>query len=593
MDKDYYKNQDLVYLDIETDDSNDCGTDPYRSKIVTVQVLFPDGFKAIKCNSEITHEKFKFLENIVAVGHNLLFECKFIKHHLNITLKNVYDTMIAEHVITGGVSGRTSLNELTEKYCNITLDKTLQRSFIYGKEPSPAQVEYAYQDIVHLETIMKKQLAEVARLNLWNTLEIEMNCVPAVAWMELSGANVDIPTLKEIEATVRAQKDSVEETLKTELTYEQSDAKGKQTTLFGGVTQVTPDLTSPKQLLEALHKKGLKNLVGTGKQEMSKYQGNPIITDLKIWKGSEKLLSGFINPLLGYDRKTGKYGESKFINPVTGRVHPSFNQCGARSGRFSCNNPNLQQQPSRVKEWRHIYKAPAGCKIVAADWSQIELRIVGQLSQEPAYIEAYNDKKDLHKRTAAQMFNLPLEQVTDAQRNMAKSINFGLNYGMGAATLKEKLKMDVGIDLSVDEAQRLKDVFQEMYPNVTNYLYKSGEKGTSQGYVYTAAGRLCVTMNVGVETPEYTSKNRGKNLPIQGLCADMLKTAMREIFLKLEPAGVKLINTVHDELVFECPAEMAEEVGKIVKTEMEKAGKQFLPDLPCVSTVTIDNYWRH
>jgi len=101
VDKDYYKNQNLVYLDIETDDSNDCGTDPYRSKIVTVQVLFPDGFKAIKCNDEITHKKFKFLENVVTVGHNLLFECKFIKHHLNITLKNVYDTMIAEHVITG------------------------------------------------------------------------------------------------------------------------------------------------------------------------------------------------------------------------------------------------------------------------------------------------------------------------------------------------------------------------------------------------------------------------------------------------------------------------------------------------------------
>ncbi|MCK9577038.1 MAG: hypothetical protein M0R51_14135, partial [Clostridia bacterium] len=119
MDKDYYKNQNLVYLDIETDDSKDCGTDPYRSKIVTMQMMM-NGIKGIKCNDEITTKRFKFLEKAVVVGHNLLFECKFIKHHLNITLKNVYDTMIAEHVITGGVSGRTSLNELTEKYCGIT-----------------------------------------------------------------------------------------------------------------------------------------------------------------------------------------------------------------------------------------------------------------------------------------------------------------------------------------------------------------------------------------------------------------------------------------------------------------------------------------
>jgi len=501
--------------------------------------------------------------------------------------------MIAEHVITGGVSGRTSLNELTEKYCGVTLDKTLQRSFVYGKEPSPAQVEYAYQDIVHLETIMKKQLAEVARLNLWNTLEIEMNCVPAVAWMELSGANVDIPTLKEIEATVRAQKDAVEETLKSELTYEQSDAKGKQMTLFGGVTKITPDLTSPKQLLEALHRKGLKNMAGTGKQEMSKYQGNSIITDLKIWKGSEKLLSGFINPLLGYDRKTGKYEQSKFINPVTGRVHPSFNQVGARSGRFACNNPNLQQQPSRLKTWRHIYKAMPGNKIVSADYSQIELRIVGQLSGESAYIDAYTQGYDLHRRTASQMFNVPLDDVTDNQRFMAKAINFGLNYGLGALTLKENLKIAIDEDISEEEAQNMKATFQNMYPKVTKYLSAAGERSFQNGYVYTMAGRLCSSRDPGVETQDYTVKNRGKNLPIQGLCADMIKYAMGKLFLRLEPRGVKLINMVHDELVLECKAEEAEEVGNILKEEMEIAGRMYLSALPCVAEVTIDNYWRH
>lgn len=592
MDNDYFNGKSLIYLDIETDDSNGYGTDPYRSKIVTLQAMMQNGKPHLKCNDEITTEKFKFLENCTVVGHNLLFEYKFIKHCLDITLKNVYDTMIAEHVITGGASGRTSLNELTEKYCGVTLDKSLQRSFVYGKELTEAQINYAYQDILYLPKIMEEQIKEIERLDLWSTIETEMRCLPAVGWMELSGANVDIPTLKAIEMKVRTQKDASEKRLLEELTYEKEE-KVKQVTLFGNAIKVVPKLNSPKDLLTALHKKGYRKLEGTDKKELSKYQGDSLITELKLYRGNEKLIVGFINKMLGYNKDTKKYGQSEFINPVTGRVHASFNQCGARSGRFSCSNPNMQQQPARVEEWRHIYTAMPGYEIIAVDYSQIELRIVGQLSKEPAYIQAYTEGYDLHERTASQMFLVPLEKVTTSQRKMAKSINFGLNYGMGAATLKERLKMDANVDVTEEEAQRLKTVFQEMYPKVTDYLANAGERGFQEGFVHTLAGRLCNTRDPGVEISDYTVVNRGKNLPIQGLCADMIKRAMGELFLKLEPRGVKLINMVHDELVFECKKEEVEEVSKIIKDEMEKAGSLYLKDLPCTATVTIDNYWRH
>jgi DNA polymerase-1 len=234
-----------------------------------------------------------------------------------------------------------------------------------------------------------------------------------------------------------------------------------------------------------------------------------------------------------------------------------------------------------------------GNKIVSADYSQIELRIVGQLSGESAYIDAYTEGYDLHRRTASQMFNVPLEQVTDNQRYMAKAINFGLNYGLGALTLKENLKMNIGVDISEEEAQNMKATFQSMYPKVTKYLYDAGERSFQNGYVYTMAGRLCSSRDPGVETQDYTVKNRGKNLPIQGLCADMVKYAMGKLFLRLEPRGVKLINMVHDELVLECKAEEAEEVGNTLKEEMEIAGRMYLSVLPCVAEVTIDNYWRH
>jgi DNA polymerase I-like protein with 3'-5' exonuclease and polymerase domains len=318
-------------------------------------------------------------------------------------------------VISGGASGRTSLNDLTEKYCGVTLDKSLQRSFVYGKELTPAQINYAYQDIIYLPKIMEEQVKEIERLDLWGTIEVEMKCVPAVAWMELSGANVDIPTLKAIETKVRAQKEASEKMLISELTYT-TEGKTQQKTLFGDLVQTVPKLNSPKSLLEALHKKGYTKLEGTDKKELSKYQGDSLITELKLYRGNDKLIVGFINRMMGYNKDTGKYGESEFINPVTGRVHASFNQCGARSGRFSCSEPNMQQQPARVEEWRHIYKALPGNMIVSADYSQIELRIVGQLSGEPAYIQAYTEGYDLHKRTASQMFNVPLEEVTKNQR---------------------------------------------------------------------------------------------------------------------------------------------------------------------------------
>ena len=313
---------------------------------------------------------------------------------------------------------------------------------------------------------------------------------------------------------------------------------------------------------------------------------------MQIYRKNEKLLSGFIRPILGYENE-GEEVPSRFVNTLTGKVHADFNQYGALSGRFSCTKPNMQQQPSRYEDWRHIYIASPGNKIIAADYSQIELRIIAQLSQDPGFIQAYLDEIDLHKQTASQMFNVPIDSVTKLQRNIAKSINFGLNYGMGASGLKDKLKIDVGIDVTEDEAKRLKDIFQKLYPLVTKYLYNAGEKGFRDGSIRTLGGRLCKTIDPdGKKVEEYTIKNRGKNLPVQGLCADMLKIAMGNIFLVLEPRGVRLINSVHDELVFECNEEEAEEIGEIIKAEMEKAGSLFLKDLPCVVDVTIADFWK-
>jgi DNA polymerase-1 len=581
----------FIFIDIETDDSNGFGLDPYRSKVVTFQAMTSAGKPLILHEPKNLDSLKEKLENNIVVGHNIKFESKYLKLHFGVTLKNVYDTQIAENVLAGGTKSLVPLKDLVFKYCGVVLNKDLQRSFIPGEILSSAQIAYALQDILYLPEIMRKQLREIDRLGLQDILNIEMKAIPAVAWLELSGINVDIEKLKEIEVFVTGLKKQSEETLINELTREEKGS-AVQLTLDGEFSKIVPRINSPLSLLDALLAKGYDKLTGTGKKELAKYQGDSLITELQIFRKNEKLLSGFIRPILGYENE-GEEVPSRFVNTKTGRVHADFNQYGALSGRFSCTKPNMQQQPSRYEDWRHIYVASPGNKIIAADYSQIELRIIGQLSGDSKYIKAYQEKLDLHKETASQMFNVPLEQVTKQQRNIAKSINFGLNYGMGASGLKDKLKIDVGIDVTEEEAQRLKKVFQKLYPNVTKYLFNAGEKGFRDGSIRTLGGRLCKTIDPdGKKVEEYTLKNRGKNLPVQGLCSDMLKIAMGNIFLILEPRGVKLINSVHDELVFECRAEESEEIGQIIKVEMEKAGNLFLKDLPCLVEVTTDVYWR-
>jgi DNA polymerase I len=359
----------------------------------------------------------------------------------------------------------------------------------------------------------------------------------------------------------------------------------KQKQLDGTFVSNGLNLSSPEQLKQALQSKGY-DIKKTDKKTRANYSDDPIFKKIGDFKEAETLLKMFIKPL------------PSFINPCTHRIYGNFKQYGAEPGRFSCTKPNLQQQPGRFEEWRSIFTSEPGNKLISADYSQIELRIIGQLAKDSKYIEAYTTKQDIHKRTAAAMFNVPVDQVTKSQRSVAKSVNFGLNYGMGKKGLKDKLKLDTGQDFTEEQAAKFIRDFRKLYPGVTTYLEKISEKGFNQLEARTAVRRLFKFDNPSTETEEKYNAGKGsierncKSWPIQGLCADMLKIAMGNLFLILEPRGIKLVNCIHDELVFECKAEEAEEIGQTVKAEMEKAGSLFLKDLPCVVDVTIADYWK-
>ena len=552
----------LLYLDIET-----TGLDPLTCELVTLQIMNSKGESRI-IKDPVTLKTVKpILERNLVVGHNIKFDSKFLKYHYGITLYNVYDTYLAEVALSGGKLARrkgASLKDLVFKYCGVTLDKSEQLGFKKGEALTAEQEAYALNDLKYLPEIMKQQQAKIKLLGLENIVDIETKCIPAVVWLELSGIHVDINKFEEIKEKIQKQYEDSEKFLQEELvTYD------KQMQLDGTFVSNELNLSSPEQLKQALQNKGYA-IDKTDKKARAQYANEPIFKSLADFKEAETLIKMFIKPL------------PDFINSNTKRVYSDFKQYGAESGRFSCKKPNLQQQPSRFEEWRTIFTAESGNKLIAADYSQIELRIIGQLAKDAKYIEAYTTKQDLHKRTAAAMFNVPVDQVTKQQRSVAKSVNFGLNYGMGKKGLKDKLKLDTGQDFTEDEAAKFIKDFRKLYPEVTTYLEKISEKGFNKLEARTAAGRLFKFDRPSTETEEKYNAGKGsierdcKSLPIQGLCADMLKIAMANLFSILEPKGIKLVNCVHDELVFECKAEEAEEIGQIVKAEMEKAGNLFL-----------------
>jgi len=280
---------------------------------------------------------------------------------------------------------------------------------------------------------MRKQTDKIRNLGLERVIDLEMKCIPAVAWLELSGIHVDTNKFEEIKEKVQKQYEDSETFLQEELvTYD------KQQQLDGDFVRNDLNLSSHEQLKQALQNKGYA-IEKTNKKARAKYKNEPLFEILNEFKEAETLIKMAIKTF------------PSFINQETQRVYGDFWQYGAASGRFTGKNPNLQQQSNKF-DWRTIFTSEPGNKLVVADYSQIELRIIGQLAKDPKYIEAYKTKQDLHKRTAAAMFHVPVEQVTKQQRNVAKAVNFGLNYGMGKKSLKEKLKLDTGLDFTEEEA---------------------------------------------------------------------------------------------------------------------------------------------
>jgi len=556
---------ECVGLDTET-----TGLDPYTSKLRLIQIGTPkhtfiiDLFHTPELGKEL--KSILLAEKPIKALHNAKFDLKMLKHHLGLEVNSIFDTMLASKLIGGGREGQShSLANTAARFLDIEVDKTEQTSNWAENNLSESQIQYAAQDAIIVCQLYQTQLLRLCELGILETAELEFDCVAAIADMELAGMLLDKERWKNIVKETEAKHLQVATELRQAL--EPADL---QISLFG---ESTINLDSPSQVQEALRKLGvpLSDTRSSHLQHLAKEF--PILEQLLEYRSLQKALSSY------------GLGILKFINPITGRIHANFFQIGTPTGRLSCHEPNLQQIPHSVN-YRSCFIAAPGNQLIIADYSQIELRILADWAEDQVLIKAFHSGADLHCITASQMFGVALDSVTPEHRAAAKQLNYGIMYGMGAQGLSNR------INRSVQESEHLIDRYFSTYSSVAKWLHRSGQQAVIQKEVRTRLGRLMYTDNESADPlPQSAIIRLGKNMPIQGTSADISKYAMMFLYKSLASTSARLINNIHDELVFEVAKEEASAVAKIIEKEMVAAGQEFIHNVPVVVDIKIADAW--
>lgn len=621
--------------------------------------------------------------NVLKVGHNLSFDYRFTSQHLHAKIDRMFDTMLAERLLTAGLLLDNSLGSVARRYMSLELDKSYQTYWLTLGEGVPTEeaLIYAAEDVMFIEDIMRMQLDKLKKLGLLEVARLEMSLLPTLADSSIHGVLIDkerwqkhidylrkagqelgselIVTLNPYVEKWRQEKfageyeeyliklaeyealSSEREATLSHIKYQLQQQHSTTVYLKSGASRLAIDtkqvtagvrewrnnnppppkpkmpecgigdinLKSTTQLKGALEAMEVElpytdnGVMDTSKEVLAEYQEEyPILKDLLRFRGLEKLVDS--------------YGENIIqLTDTTGRLHPEFNQL-VSTGRMSCVGPNVQQMPNNEegREFRRCFIAPPSYCLYAVDYSQIELRVLAELSGEIGMLDAFVKGDDLHSITCSQMFHIPLEEVLagkesiyKVKRRVAKTINFGIAYGLSAGGLFRRAPSE-GIEMTWDEAKSYIAAWQQANPRVVKWLQRTAKLGLMQRYTETILGRKRFINYIGQEpkerySPEWKewSKLKGRrerqlcNHVIQGTSADITKSAVVRCqkFIKDNGIDAAPIMYVHDEIVFEVKASEAEEVGARLRQEMVEAGKQFLHKVPVEVVGVAAERWEH
>ena len=564
---DFFRTKDFLVLDTETTSTSaidaelvglSFSVEEHKAFYVPIPANREEALRIVNIFKPLYEDP-----SILKVGQNLKYDLEVLRNY-DIELKGkMWDTMIAHYLIQPEL--RHNMDYMAEVYLHyktIHIDELIgpkgktQRSM---RDLSPTLVyEYACEDADITLQLKNKLEPELKRLDCERLFyDIEMPLMPVLAEMEMNGVCLDTQSLAETSKQFTTRMNDIEQRI-YELAGEQFN------------------IASPKQVGEILFdklkivekaKKTKKGQYVTSEEVLQQLKNkHEIVADILEHRGLKKLIGTYIDAL------------PKLINPHTGHIHTSFNQTITATGRLSSSDPNLQNIPIRGEDGKEIRKAfipEPGCLFFSADYSQIELRVMAHLSGDKNMIEVFQEGKDLHAATAANIYKKPIDEVTRDERTKSKRANFGIIYGITVFGLAERL------DIPRDEAKMLIDGYFETFPQVHDYMEQSKEIARQKGYVTTLFGRrrYLPDINSANATVRGFAERNAINAPIQGTAADIIKVAMIHIFerFKRENIKSKMILQVHDELNFSVLPKEKERVEQIVLEEMQQAFQMKVP----------------
>lgn len=400
--------------------------------------------------------------------------------------------------------------------------------------------------------LREKLVKEITKNNLVEVCKLEFDCIFAVVQMELNGIRLDTDKWQKLNDKYLAEQKDITDELQNEFGIENLN------------------LNSPLQMLKAFESKNIY-LKSTNQHELSEYKGdNRIVEQFLEYRRVTKAIQSFLAPI------------PQFLDQENGRIHPSYNQLGALSGRFSCEGPNIQQIP-RDNEFRECFIPDKGNKLIIADYSQIELRVAAEVANDETMIEAYKNGIDLHLLTASIVTGKELKDVTKQERQAAKAMNFGLIYGMGAKGFQIYAKSTYGVVLSLKEAISFRNKFFDAYKGIAEWHKKTDAMINVFEYRTLSGRRVVFDTQPGISTR--------LNVPVQGTAADIIKRALGDLSQKSEENGFRILATVHDEILLESTEKTALKASQELKKAMETAGSFYIKKVPIIAEAKITDSW--
>lgn len=500
--------------------------------------------------------------SILKIGHNLKYDSGVLENY-GLKLTPFDDTLLLSYVLRGGEHPH-NLDFLAQQYLNYqtisyqAVTGTGKNARSFREVPLEEALAYGAEDAaiaLRLWLLFRKELQVQKNVTLYE--RVERSLVPVLVGIERSGIHVDIPLLQK-------------------LSHEFGQKLELLTTLIHEQAGIVFNIASPKQLGEVLFerlnlpggKKGKTGAYGTASDvlEALAQGGHTLAEKILEWRGLAKLKNTYTDAL------------PLQVNPKTGRIHTSFVMAGTSTGRLASTNPNLQNIPIRTEEGKAIRRAftpTSGNLLASFDYSQIELRLLAHMGDVRPLIDAFQKGLDIHKETASQLFGIPLEEVTSDLRRRAKTINFGIIYGMSPFGLGERL------GIPTKEAARYMEAYFAHYQGIQAYMEKTKQEARDQGFVETLWGRRCWLSGIHDRKPalRHFAERQAINAPLQGTAADFIKSAMIRIhhFLKKEKTATRMVLQIHDELLFEGPLEELKQLSKTFLQQMMTVAQLQVP----------------